>query len=76
MSYELACEGATSVPVIGTGTVVDACTAVSGTVAWRESTGALPELSLADGGLIAGAILALWATGYAIRAIRKQLEES
>jgi hypothetical protein len=76
MDYELFCEGATSDPVI-TGTVVDACTTAGGTVVWlRADVGFLPELTLAEGGQIAGAILGLWALAFCIRAIRKQVEES
>src|SRR6185503_16665401 len=32
----------------------------------------LPSLTLEDGGLIGGAILALWAFGWCLKAIRKQ----
>jgi len=75
MSYEMQCQGAAAIPV-NTGDPSADCAAVSGALTWVESAGVLPELSLVDGGLIAGAILALWATGFAIRAIRKQLSES
>jgi hypothetical protein len=75
MPYEFHCEGATSSPVI-TGDVVDACTTAGGTVSWVESAGFLPDLSLEDGGAIALAILGLWALGFCLRAIRKQLEDS
>lgn len=75
MPYQLTCEGATSSPVI-TGDVVDACTTAGGTVAWVESAGFMPELSLEDGGSIAVAILALWALGFCLRFLRKQLWES
>lgn len=76
MTYELVCEGATSVPVIGTGTVVDACTAAGGSVAWHELASVLPELTLSDAGLIATAIAGLWAVGFCFRVLRKQLEQS
>jgi len=67
---------APSSPIVNTGDLVADCAAASGTVGWVESTGGLPELSLADGGAIAGAMLALWAVAWAIRAIKKQLEDS
>lgn len=75
MSFEIQCQGASSVPV-NTGSPSSDCTAAGGSLTWVESGGVLPDLSLADGGLIAGAILALWAAGYAIRAIRNMIEES
>lgn len=75
MSYLLTCEGATSAPVI-TGTVVDACTAAGGVVDWVENASFLPELSLADGGLIAGAIIALWALAWTFRQFKRQISES
>jgi len=77
MPYQLVCEGATSVPVIGSGTVVDACTAAGGVVAWVEQgAGLLPDLTLEEGGQIATAILLLWATAFAFRVIKRQLQES
>lgn len=75
MPYEFHCQGATSAPVI-TGDVVDACTTAGGSVSWVESAGFLPELSLADGGAIAAAILGLWALGFCLGYIRRQLWES
>jgi len=38
--------------------------------------GFLPDLSAADGALIAGAILALWSSAFIFRLLRKQVEES
>jgi len=75
MSVTLECIGATAA-VVNTGDVTADCTAAGGSMGWVESVGGLPELSLADGGAIAGAILALWATAWVIRAIKKQLEDS
>jgi hypothetical protein len=75
MSYQLTCQGATGVPEI-TGTAVDACTTAGGTVAWIENASFLPELSLADGGLIAGSIIALWALAWAFRQLAKQINGS
>ena len=74
MSYQLTCEGATSVPEI-TGTAVDACTTAGGVVDWVENASFLPELSLEDGGLIAGAVIALWALAWTFRQLMKQLRE-
>jgi len=39
------------------------------------STSFLPELTLEEGGQLAGAIIALWALGFCLRALRKHLEE-
>lgn len=75
MPFEIQCSGAASLPV-DTGSPSADCSTAGGSLQWVESESLLPELSLSDGGLLAGAILALWATGYAIRAIRKQLEDS
>jgi len=75
MPFQLTCEGASGSPVI-TGDVLDACTAVGGTVDWVESAGFMPELSLEDGGFIAGAIIGLWALGWAFRALKRQAQES
>jgi len=74
MPYELICEGATSVPEI-TGTAVDACTTAGGVVDWVEAASFLPDLSLEDGGLIAGAILALWTVGWVFRVLKRQIAE-
>jgi len=67
---------APSSPIVNTGDLATDCTDAGGTVGWVESTLGLPELTLADGGAIAGAMLALWAVAWAIRAIKKQLEDS
>ena len=75
MEYELICEAATSAPVI-TGAVTDACTSAGGTVAWVETSAVLPTLTIEEGGLIAVAILALWAVAWAIRQFSSQIEES
>lgn len=75
MSYEIQCQGAASVPV-NTGSPASDCTTAGGSLTWVESAGVLPDLSLSEGGLIAGAILALWAVGWSIRAIRNMIEES
>lgn len=72
--YVLTCEAATSAPGVP-GVVVDTCTAAGGTVLWVESSSALPALSLAEGGLIASAILGLWALGWSFKAIKRHLWE-
>jgi hypothetical protein len=75
MDYELICEAATSAPVI-TGAAVDACTAAGGTVAWVEVSSVLPDLSIEGGGLIALAILTLWALAWTFRQLSQQIKES
>ena len=43
--------------------------------AWVEETpGSLPPLSVSDAQAIGGAILLVWAVGFAFRAVRKALE--
>jgi len=74
-SYDLVCEGATSVPVI-TGTLVDACTDAGGVLAYVEVGSILPALTLAEGGAIATALIALWALAWAFRVLQRQIEES
>jgi hypothetical protein len=75
MPYVMTCEGATSVPG-DPATVVDTCTAAGGVVSWVEQGSALPELDLAGGALIGGAVLALWAAAWAFRVIARQLWSS
>jgi len=75
MSIVLECVGNTN-PIVNTGDPEADCVTAGGAWAWVESTLGLPELTLSDGGAIAGAMLALWAVAWAIRAIKKQLEDS
>jgi len=72
--YELSCEAATSAPV-NTGAVVDDCTAAGGSVLWVEPGSVLPDLTLAEGGALATAFLALWAVAFAFRALSRQIRE-
>ena len=74
MSYELICEGASTSPVI-TGDVLDACTDAGGTVAWVEVSGIVPDLTIAQGSMIAVAILGLWAFAFGISAVIKTAED-
>ena len=75
MEYELVCVAATSAPVI-TGSAVDACTAAGGVVTWVEVSSWLPDLTIAQGGVIATAIIGLWGLAYCIKLIQRQLWES
>jgi len=75
MAITALCTGTTA-PVVNTGDLVADCATAGGVTEWVELAGGLPELSLADGGLVAGAMLALWAVAWAIRAIKKQIEDS
>lgn len=73
MNYVLTCTGGGALTY--TGDLATDCAAAGGTVGYSESTSGLPELTLADGGAIAGAMLALWAVAWGIRAIKKHFEE-
>jgi len=67
---------ASTTAIVNTGDLSADCATAGGVVEWVELTGGLPELSLADGGLIAGAMLALWAVAWSFRVLKKQIEES
>lgn len=75
MGVTVECIGSTSA-ILNTGDLATDCATAGGSMGWVESTGGLPELSLADGGLIAGAMLALWAVAWAFRVLAKQIQES
>jgi hypothetical protein len=75
MAYVVECVGATSLPVTAVDLATD-CATAGGTVAFVEVSSALPELTLEEGGAIAGAILGLWAFAFCLRAIRNMIEES
>ena len=75
MAYGVECIGATSVPVASSD-LAASCASAGGTLQFVESASILPELTLADGGLIAGAIIALWALGFCLREIQKMVKES
>lgn len=68
------CMGTTAA-VVNTGDLATDCATAGGTLQWFELETGLPELSLADGGLIGGAILALWATAYFFRLFARQIRE-
>jgi hypothetical protein len=72
--YELRCDGATAA-IVPTGDPLADCATAGGSSLWLEATSVLPELTLADGAQIAGAILALWAFAFCLRAIRNMIEE-
>lgn len=75
--YVAVCEGATSAPVVGAGTFEASCTAAGGTVTYvPESAWGLPELTLADAGLIAVAVLSLWALAWSFRQLGRMIEDS
>lgn len=75
--YVAVCEGATSAPTVGAGTFEASCASASGTVVYvPETAWGLPELTLEDGGLIAAAVLALWALAWAYRVIARMIEDS
>lgn len=69
------CVGNT-VAVVNTGDLSTDCATANGVMQWMELETGLPELSLTDGGLIGGAIIALWASAFAFRLFRKQIWES
>jgi len=75
MSASVQCIGSTSA-IANTGDLAADCATAGGSMGWVESVGGLPELSLTDGGLIAGAMLALWAVAWSFRVLKKQIEES
>jgi len=74
MDYQLTCVAPTTVPA-NTGPFVDACTGAGGSVAWVEPASAIPELTLEGAGIIASAVLLLWATAYAFRVLGRQIRE-
>lgn len=74
--YVSVCVAPTAVPV-NTGDPAADCVAAGGTSQLVPQTAwGLPELTLAEGGAIAGAILALWAAAWCIRQIANQVKES
>lgn len=74
--YVVVCVGASAAPV-STGDVSADCALAGGVLDQVPQTAwGLPELTLAEGGAIAGAILALWAVAYCIRQIANQVKES
>jgi len=75
MAISALCTGTTTA-IVNTGDLAADCSLAGGVMEWVELTGGLPELTLEDGGAIAGAMLALWAVAWAFRAIKKQIEES
>lgn len=73
--YLAVCSGATSEPVWISDFATD-CATAGGTVVFSGyTTWGLPELTLDDGALIAGAILALWATAYFFRLFGRMIQE-
>lgn len=74
--YVSVCVNATSVPVY-TGDVAADCATAGGTLQLVPQTAwGLPELTLAEGGAIAGAILLLWSAAWCLRQIANQVKES
>ena len=73
--YQAVCIGATSEPVWVSDLATD-CADAGGSVGFSSyTTWGLPELTLEDGALIAGAILALWATSWFFRLFARMIED-
>jgi len=70
--YQIICSGASTAP--SAGAFDTDCTTAGGTVTVEEvAAGFIPDLTLAEGGAIGAAMIALWAVAWAVVAIRRVL---
>jgi len=77
-TYVYQCDGGDLAILNAPGSDYSYCADAGGVASWVEfpvaAASPWPELSLSDGGLIAGAVIALWGLAWSFRVIKKQLE--